>query len=382
MAALTRRATKTTTVQQTNQRVVSIDALRGLIMVLMALDHANMILSGGSSGEFWGGPLPIFSSVGAFWIRYVTHLCAPGFFFLMGVGMVYFGRSRLKKGWDDGRVHSVFFRRGLFLIMVHFVLSFLFAVPEMLQGQWGIVFNVLYILGFSMMAGGWLLSKPISLLAVLALLSFIIPEILLKSFFVYGHSVNPLIQIITLPGPMGGSVVYYTFLSWFGLTLAGIIFGRSMADEHERTVDKLPLISMICFGLFLMIRWGNSFGNLRPMTENGWMAFLQLTKYPPSMTFALLMMSINLALLYTLDKLPLSWFPSTHPLLVFGRNPLFFYIVHHFVYIIMMFAGFNGLNLNAMLLLWVVGVAMCYPLCRNFYTFKRSKAEGSVWRML
>lgn len=368
--------------KKSHGRIVSIDALRGLIMILMALDHANMILSNGSSGEFWGGPLPRFSSMGAFWVRYVTHLCAPGFFFLMGVGMVYFSHSRKERGWTESQIQNVFLRRGFFIIIVHFALSFLFAVPEMLQGQWGIVFNVLYILGLSMIAGGWLLSRRIAILASLAFISFLIPELFLKGSVVYGQSINPLLHIITVPGPMGGSVVYYTFLSWFGLTLAGLIFGRYMVDNHEKTIKKIPWISMIALGLFLLLRSGNGFGNLRPMEENGWMAFLQVTKYPPSITFALLMMSINLALLYALEKLPASWFSSAHPLLVFGRNPLFFYIAHHFVYIIMMFAGFIDLTLTHMLPLWLLGVIICYPLCRRFETFKRRKAEGSVWRML
>lgn len=382
MSALLANPADPEKVKNIYQRIISIDALRGLIMILMALDHANMILSSGSSGEFWGGPLPRFASLGAFWVRYVTHLCAPGFFFLMGVGMVYFNRSRKKKGWTDRQVQAVFIRRGLFIITVHFGLSFLFAVPEMLQGEWGIVFNVLYILGLSMIAGGWMLSRPVPLLASLAFISFLFPELLLKGSVVYGQSINPVLQIITVPGPMGGSVVYYTFLSWFGLTLAGLIFGRYMADDREKTVGKLPLISLIALGLFMVLRLGNGFGNLRPMEEKGWMAFLQLTKYPPSMTFALLMMSINLAMLYALEKFPVSWFPSFHPLLVFGRNPLFFYIVHHFVYIIMMLAGFNALSLVEMLPLWLLGVILCYPLCRRFYTFKCGKAEGSVWRML
>ncbi len=368
--------------KQQHHRIVSIDALRGLIMIFMALDHANMILSNGSSGEFWGGPLPRFTGLDAFWVRYVTHLCAPGFFFLMGVGMVYFSHSRKEKGWSDKQIQAVFLRRGFFIIIIHFALSFLFAVPEMIQGQWGIVFNVLFILGLSMIVGGWLLSYPIPVLASLVFISFLIPELLLKGPMVYGQSINPVLQMITVPGPMGGSMVYYTFLSWFGLTLAGLIFGRYMRYDNKKTIHKLPLVSIITLGLFLALRLGNGFGNLRPMEEKGWMAFLQLTKYPPSMTFALLMMSVNLALLYALESLPASWFPFFHPLLIFGRNPLFFYIVHHFVYIIMMFAGFNSLTLPKMLPMWLLGVIICYPLCRRFETFKRGKEPGSVWKML
>ena len=82
----------------TAQRFVSLDAHRGLIMVLMAIDHASYFIARVHSAEFWGMALPIYSSVFWFWTRWVTHLCAPGFFFLMGVGMIFFADARRKAG--------------------------------------------------------------------------------------------------------------------------------------------------------------------------------------------------------------------------------------------------------------------------------------------
>ena len=80
-------------------RLLSLDGLRGLIMVLMALDHANhFIAQQHSPGEYWGGPFPAYRDVLPFLTRLVTHLCAPGFFFLMGVSMFLFANSRRKQG--------------------------------------------------------------------------------------------------------------------------------------------------------------------------------------------------------------------------------------------------------------------------------------------
>ena len=92
-------------------RILPIDALRGLIIVLMALDHANhFIAQQHSSGEYWGGSFPRFGDALTFLTRLVTHLSAPGFFFLMGVGMLLLTNSRRKRGWSERA------------IMIHFLI--------------------------------------------------------------------------------------------------------------------------------------------------------------------------------------------------------------------------------------------------------------------
>ena len=100
-------------------RLLSLDALRGLIMVLMALDHANHFVAQlHSPGEYWGGAFPGYSTgrTLAFLTRLVTHLAAPGFFFLMGVGMLLFARARRRHGWGEGQILVHFLIRGALLI--------------------------------------------------------------------------------------------------------------------------------------------------------------------------------------------------------------------------------------------------------------------------
>lgn len=92
---------KPITGSQPSERLFALDALRGLIMLLMALDHANwFIAQKHSTGEHWGGPYPIYSDALPFLTRLVTHPCAPGFAFLMGVGMLLFAKSRKAHGWS------------------------------------------------------------------------------------------------------------------------------------------------------------------------------------------------------------------------------------------------------------------------------------------
>jgi uncharacterized membrane protein len=91
------------------KRLLSVDVLRGLLIVLMALDHANyMVALRHSSGEHWGGYFPLYNDPLAFVNRFVTHLCAPGFFFLMGVGMLLFAESRRERGWRAPQIFRHF----------------------------------------------------------------------------------------------------------------------------------------------------------------------------------------------------------------------------------------------------------------------------------
>ena len=106
------------------QRLLSLDALRGLVIVLMAVDHANYFVARmHPNGEFWGIPLPQYDSVLAFLTRFVTQFCAPGFFFLMGIGMVLFAESRKKQVWSESRILLHFITRGLLLVLLQFFVA-------------------------------------------------------------------------------------------------------------------------------------------------------------------------------------------------------------------------------------------------------------------
>ena len=85
-------------------RIEALDALRGLIMLLMALDHSAYFVAGYHATEIWGLPVPVHASEFGFVTRLVGHVCAPGFFLLMGIGMTLFATSRRGRGWSEGRI--------------------------------------------------------------------------------------------------------------------------------------------------------------------------------------------------------------------------------------------------------------------------------------
>jgi uncharacterized membrane protein len=134
-------------------RLLPVDALRGLIILFMALDHANhFIAHKHSSGEYWTGGFPIYTDALAFLTRLVTHLSAPGFFFLMGVGMVLFARSRRERGWSTVEILKHFWIRGALLVALQLLI--VNRAWEMSPGGWGIniYIGVLVALGGTMIS--------------------------------------------------------------------------------------------------------------------------------------------------------------------------------------------------------------------------------------
>jgi uncharacterized membrane protein len=153
-------------------RLIPVDALRGLIMVLMALDHSNLFVAQKHpSGEYWGGPFPDYHDTLTFLTRLVTHLSAPGFFFLMGVGMLLFARSRRKEGWSEGQIIRHLALRGGVLIALQLLI--VNRAWELSPGGWGleVYIGVLFALGGAMILGSLLLRlRPTALLVLTAAL--------------------------------------------------------------------------------------------------------------------------------------------------------------------------------------------------------------------
>lgn len=351
-------------------------------MVLMALDHANTLLSWGSPAEFWGGAVPAYGSPAAFLLRFASHLCAPGFFLLMGVGMTLLRNARAESGWPVRRIRHFFMARGLLIVVIHFAMSVTFAVPGMRSGSFGIIYNVLFALGTTMIVSAWLMGVPTFWLLLISAGSLLVPQFVLGDPSRFGEAIHPVWRLIAVPGPMHESIVLYTFFPWFGLTVAGLIMGRALLKDPQTVVRRIPLAALVCLVAFAGLRVLNGFGNLRPMHGAGWMAFLSLTKYPPSLTFVLLTVGANLLLLWLLYKLPPRLLRPPNPLIVFGRTALFFYVLHYSLFFVMAQMGLNGLPRPLMLPLWLLGLAVAYPLCRWYGTYRSARPVTSVWRLL
>jgi uncharacterized membrane protein len=208
------------------QRLVALDAHRGFIMVLMAIDHASYFIARVHSAEFWGIALPVYPNALWFWTRWITHLCAPGFFFLMGIGMALLIDARRQAGWEEGRITRFFVVRGLLLIFLQlfvedpaWILGHLSAdtggmiirggVPG--GGTQGMIYlGVLFALGGVMIFWGFMRRVPLGFIGLISLVAVLVTQLVTPGS---DHAAtlyppwNGRIQ-----GTLLNSITYFTFL--------------------------------------------------------------------------------------------------------------------------------------------------------------------------
>jgi uncharacterized membrane protein len=370
---------------QHTKRLRSVDALRGLIMVWMALDHANyFIAQQHSSGEYWGGDYPVYQSIAPFLVRFVTHFSAPGFFFLMGAGMAMYSQSRQALGWTRWRILRHFLLRGL--VLVGLQLLVVNQAWVLSPGGWGIkfYFGVLYALGEIMILTGVLVWLRPRYLAVVSLALLVGTELLVPAPQAWGNQYSTSLYLVLFAGGQAPWYwVNYPVLAWMELAVFGMAFGHWLAADREKTIRRGAVLGAAFLAAFVFLRGLDGFGNLRPMPVGDWMDFLNPVKYPPSITFTLLTTGGNLLVLWLLSRIEKRRPNLLSPLVEFGRTPLFFYVLHLFVYAFLgLFLAPRGTSLALMLSLWLLGLAILYPLCRWYGAFKRRQLEGSLLRFL
>ncbi|MBI5086044.1 MAG: DUF1624 domain-containing protein [Acidobacteria bacterium] len=375
--------------QTTPRRLESLDTLRGLIMVLMALDHASFFVARTHPFEFWSIPLPDYGgSASWFLTRWVTHFCAPGFFFLMGAGMALFSAARLEAGWSAQRITRHFLLRGLLLIPVFYCLE----APIWVVGMGGlgnggrtsfIVFTVLVTLGVSMILAAPLLRLSSRSWLAMAFIAIMAPNFLIPTLIKHGGDVGFIMRAFVVPGETYPISAMYPILPWFGICALGVGFGQLVQRNRDRALRAMLPMGLAYLIAFVGVRVGGGFGNLREASGAGWIPFLTVVKYPPSLAFCLVTLGGNFTLLSLFHRAG-AWFDAIKRVLsVFGQAPLFFYLAHLYVYMLMRFVFFPQTSGPQWVLYpsWLAGVALLYPACLWYRRFKASKPDGSLWRM-
>jgi uncharacterized membrane protein len=181
----------------------------------------------------------------------------------------------------------------------------------------------------------------------------------------------------------------FTVLPWLELVVFGMLFGRWLLADAQKAYQKGLWIGIVLLALFTLLRNADGFGNIRPREGDTWIDFLNVVKYPPSLTFTFLTMGINLIALWGFSKagdaaaMARSVLPeragqafqlAIRPLVAFGSAPLFFYVLHLYLYMLMgkSFEPF-GTNLPAMYLYWLAGLAILYLPALWYGRFKQSQ---------
>ncbi|HXG79924.1 MAG TPA: heparan-alpha-glucosaminide N-acetyltransferase domain-containing protein [Methyloceanibacter sp.] len=362
-------------------RIASVDILRGLVMALMALDHTRDFFG---TGGF--NPRDV-TEPALFLTRWITHFCAPTFIFLAGLSAFLYGRGR-----STGELAHFLVTRGLFLILIDVTLikfGWRFEADLFSLGA-----GVIFVIGASMIALAALIWLPRWALAAFALLMIAGHNLLDGIGAGRFGALSPLWHFLHQPGevPLGERVsayVVYPLIPWVGVMAAGYALGPVMLrgpEERQRILFWLG--AAITLG-FVVLRASNVYGDPESWTVQAtWLStllsFLNCEKYPPSLLY--LTMTLGPALMglaafeHARGRLA-DW------LTVFGRVPFFFYVVH--IYVIhalavatgyvttgaLMPAPELGFDLPGVYLVWALALLLLYPLCRRFAALKAHRRE-------
>jgi uncharacterized membrane protein len=364
------------------QRLLSLDQLRGLLMVLMALDHAVFFLTRlHTVGEFWGGPYPGYDSALTFLVRWVTHLSATGFSFLLGVGKGLGARSKRRQGWGWAPIIGQFVLRALLLVAVQMVL--VNRAWELSPSGWVVkwYFGVLFALG-----GGLLLTAPLS--GLKPWVHWLLALLLLAACAWFGprpedwqHYLPVWKRFALVPGGDRTLWVSFPALSWLPPLLLGLAFAGWLQADAERAMRRALLLGLVFLAAFAGLRLTDGFFNIRPARYRSWIDYLNVVKYPPSITFLLLTMGLDLLLLRLFHALRGVRLPRILP--AYGRAALFFYVLHLFLFMAMgRLAGRHGVGIDRMFLLWILGLALLYLPCLWYGRMRQRQPSGSLLRLL
>jgi uncharacterized membrane protein len=385
------------------KRIESIDIVRGLVMVIMALDHTRDFTHISSLTQ---NPLDLATTTPVLFLtRWVTHLCAPVFVFLAGSSAWLSARGR--NNLAESR--RFLLKRGLWLIILEFTLvnfALWFDVRFRI-----ILFQVIGALGFGFILLSLMMKLPGWILAATGLVLIFCHDLLVLIHFPDGSVVRAIISPLFNYSfyqvtPKFIFAVAYPPLSWFGIMLTGYAFGRIFEKPEPGRRKALLAAGTLALLLFLAIRSINIYGDpsrWAPQKNFAYslLSFINVSKYPPSLLFTLLTLGIMFLLLYASEgrKRLVSGI-----LAVYGKVPLFYFVVHlylvHGIMVIIMFLqGFSlnqmsfepfkfgraqgsGISLVAVYAVWIAVVALLYPLCRWYGRFKSERRDNLLLRYL
>lgn len=390
-------------------RITSIDVMRGLVMVVMLLDHVRDMVhldSHAISPTDLDRTTPVL-----FFTRWVTHFCAPVFVLLAGVG----AQRQADAGMPRTTLARFLFSRGLWLVFLELTavrLGAFFSLDPHFVG----FFQVIWVIGVSMIVLAGLQFLPIPAVAAFGLTLIVFhnfldgrgpaappvgtPTPLGVALWMFLHRSGPLF----LPGERLGFVMY-PLVPWVGVMAAGYALGAIYRWEPSRRRRFLLRLGLGAMVAFMALRAAGLYGDPsprlpQPTTMRAVLAFLNTTKYPPSLEYLLMTLGPALVSLALLERASPPGRLS-RALEAFGRVPLFYYLLQwpyaHLAALVLgvaagqavdhlfrsppdMFqmANGRGFGLATVYAVWLVGIALLYPLC---HAYDRKKRGPKKWWM-
>jgi len=312
------------------KRIESIDILRGVIMLIMALDHARDFFH--QAGQFNDPTNMATTTPILFFTRWITHFCAPNFVFLSGISAYLAGTRRTKS-----ELSSFLIKRGLWLVLVEVVLLTLAFTLNPFYNVF--ILQVLWVIGLSMIILGLLVRAPLWLIGAIGAVIF------------FGHDI---LDYVAVPKSGAGMVLdrlfltaqgtvlqlnqshfvfdLYAIIPWTGVMLLGYAFGQiyTKAFDPARRKKILLYTGLAALGVFMVIRIFNLYGDPNPWgtQRNGvisFLSFLNVSKYPPSLMYSLLTIGTGLVVLAFTEKIKTK---LTDIFIIYGNVPFLYYIMH------------------------------------------------------
>lgn len=376
------------------RRLDSVDLVRGLVMVLMALDHVRDHLH---LGAFFRDPTDLTTTTAPIFLtRWITHFCAPMFVFLAGTGAFLSGT----RGRSKADLSRFLVTRGLWLIVLE--LTVIHVLWMMGWSLSSLFVQVIWALGWSMIVLAALVHLPIAATAAIGwgmialhnLTDPVRPESL-GAFAGLWTVLHVQGDIAWGSGRTFG--VIYPLVPWIGVMAAGYAFGAWLLRPPAERRGRVMALGLVLTAAFVVLRALNGYGDPQPWSPQKDAAFTALSflntqKYPPSLLFLLMTIGPSLILLALVDRgVPrgLGW------VAVFGRVPMFFYLAHLFLIDVMTVGAaiatygprtpevFRngpppdwGFGLPVTYLGWAAVIVLLYPVCRWYAGVKaRSRSR-------
>ncbi|MGB8583456.1 MAG: heparan-alpha-glucosaminide N-acetyltransferase domain-containing protein [Candidatus Sulfotelmatobacter sp.] len=376
-------------------RIEAVDVVRGVIMILMALDHVR---------DFFGVPGvsptdPATTTIPLFFTRWITHFCAPVFFLLTGTGAYLSLRKKTKR-----ELSRFLFTRGLWLIFLEVVVVRCFGWQFNFDYHLTLL-NVLWALGWAMITLSALVFLPASAVA-----AFGVMMIATHNLFDSVESTSRIWTILhSAPGFLlnePGRIIFvaYALIPWVGVTAAGYGLGQIFRWESARRRKFLLRLGMGLTSAFIVLRGINMYGDPLPWSNQKSAAFTALSflntnKYPPSLLYLLMTLGPAIVFLSRVDTGMPQWL---RPALIVGKVPMFYYLLHipliHLIAVVFCYARYGqahwmfespglgqfpitpppgwGYSLPIVYLLWATVVLTLYPLCRWFAALKQRRSDA------
>ncbi|KJD34675.1 membrane protein [Tamlana nanhaiensis] len=311
-------------------RIESIDILRGVVMVIMALDHVRAYFHYGS---FFSNPTDLETTTPIlFFTRFITHYCAPVFIFLAGTSAFLYGSKKTRS-----QLFKFLITRGVWLIILSVVINNFLWQFDITYSF--IILQVIWAIGLCMILLSVIIFLPIKYILIIGAV-LVAGHNTLDGITMQGNSFKAIVwyilhqqQFIQIGNTL--FAFFYPIIPWFGLICLGYCFGILYKKDFNKSIRKkyLLILGIGATVAFFIIRGLNIYGDLVPWETQDTMAktimsFFKVSKYPPSLCFLLITLGPALLFLYAIESVKNK---TTNFFLVFGRVPLFYYFSHIFL---------------------------------------------------